>query len=160
MLNDDQRTRVWQNMLAAEARALYFADLTSSYTMRKQWITGISFLLSSSAAATIVGSAPSWVPVLLALAVAGATAYSVALNLDGRIRTMAKLHSSWNQIAVLYDRLWNHTDDSDAEDEFSKILEKEREPSELAALSAPNDEKRMEKWLNRVFAMYHLPINA
>jgi hypothetical protein len=69
---------------------------------------------------------------------------------------MAKLHSAWNQIATLYDHLWNHTNDSDAEEQLGKILEREREPSELAVLSAPNDEKRLEKWENRVFAMYHL----
>ena len=39
MLTDDQINRVWQNMLAAEARSLYFGDLGSRYTRRKQWIT-------------------------------------------------------------------------------------------------------------------------
>ena len=47
MLNDHQITSVWEHLLAAETRALYFGDLTSRYTAQKQWITGVSFFLSS-----------------------------------------------------------------------------------------------------------------
>jgi hypothetical protein len=65
-------------MLAAEARALYFADLASSYTRRKQLITGVSFFLSSGAAATLLGKVPSWIPLILPTAVALTNAYSMA----------------------------------------------------------------------------------
>ena len=54
MLTDDQIKRVWENMLAAEARSLYFGDLAARYTRRKRVITGASFFLSSGAAATLV----------------------------------------------------------------------------------------------------------
>jgi len=47
MLSEAQIKRVWDNMLAAETRALYFGDLASRYTRQKQWIAGISFFLSS-----------------------------------------------------------------------------------------------------------------
>jgi hypothetical protein len=160
MLNEYQTARVWEHMIAAETRALYFGDLTSRYTRRKQFITGLSFFLSSGAAATIIAETHPAVPAVLAILTAGATAYAIATNLDGRIRTMATLHSSWNQIAALYDRLWNHTADADAEEQLSVIMEREREPSELATTSAPNDEVLMAKWQDRVFAMYHLPTNA
>jgi hypothetical protein len=156
MLNEYQTNRVWDNMLAAETRALYFGDLASRYTLQKQWITGMSFLLSSGAVAAIIAKAPPSVPAMLTLVVAAATAYSMATNMDGRMRTMAKLHSAWNQIAALYDHLSNHTDESDAEKQLANILEREREPSELAVLSAPNDEERLKKWERRVFAMHHV----
>jgi hypothetical protein len=153
MLNEYQVRRVWDNMIAAETRALYFGDLASHYTFRKQWITGVSFLLSSGAAAAIIAKTPPLIPALLALVVAAASAYSIATGLDGRVRTMAKLHSTWNEIATLYDRLWNHTGDSDAERQLANIIEREREPSEMALLFAPNDESRLDKWECRVFAM-------
>ncbi len=156
MLNEFQTTRVWENMLAAEARALYFGDLASRYTRQKQWITGASFLLSSGAAATIIAKAPQWVPVVLALVVAVATAYAIAVNLDGRIATMAQLHSTWSQIANEYDRLWNHVSEDDAESQLAKIMEREMEPSKLATTDAPNDQKLMAKWQDRVFTLYHL----
>jgi hypothetical protein len=69
---------------------------------------------------------------------------------------MAKLHSVWSQIAADYDRLWNHTSADDAEQELEQIIEKEREPSELATQEAPNDQQRLGQWQQHVFSMYHL----
>ena len=156
MLDEFQRTKAWENLLAAEARSLYFGDLASRYTRRKQTITGVAFFLSSGAAAALIGKLPSWIPLVSSLVVAGATAYCIAVNLDGKIATMAKLHSSWNRIAQEYSRLWSHTGDLDAEDRLDEIIEMEREPSELATTGAPNDQKLLGKWQDHVFALYHL----
>jgi hypothetical protein len=90
------------------------------------------------------------------LVVAAATAYCIAVNLDGKIHTMAKLHSAWNRIAQEYSRLWSHTGDQDAEDRLEQIVEMEREPSTLATTDAPNDQKLLGEWQDRVFALYHL----
>jgi hypothetical protein len=57
MLSEFQINRVWENMLAAETRSLYFGDLASRYTRKKQWITGLSFFLSFGAAASFIGKA-------------------------------------------------------------------------------------------------------
>ncbi len=156
MLNEHQITVVWENMLAAESRALYFADLASRDTRCKQFITGASFFLSSGAAAAVVSKAPAWIPIMLALFSAVANAYSMAVGLDRRIATMVKLHAVWNRIAKDYDRLWNHTYDDDAEAQFLAITQREIEPSELAATDAPNDQKLLGKWQEYVFSMYHL----
>ncbi len=156
MLNEFQINRVWKGMIEAETRSLYFADLASRYTGQKQWITGASFFLSSGAAASIIGKAPGWVPLLLALAVAVTTAYSIAVNLDRKIATLAKLHSLWGRIKTDYDRLWNHTYDADAEEELARIIQREAEPSELATTDAPNNQKLLGVWENRVLSMYHV----
>ncbi len=156
MLNGFQVNRVWENMLAAEARSLYFADLASRYTRRKQWITGMSFFLSSGAAASLIGKLPQWVPLVLSGGVALASAYSIAVGLDKKIGTMAKLHSAWSQIAIDYDRLWNHTADDDAESQLDQIIRREKDPSELATTDAPNDQKLLGQWQDRVFSMYKL----
>ena len=155
-LTEEQINRVWKNMLAAETRSLYFADLTTRYTRQKQWITGASFFFSSGAAATLISKASDWVPLVLAIATAVVTAYAMAVNLDGRIATMAKLHSSWNQIASAYDRLWNHAYDDDAETQLDEIIAREREASELAATDAPNKPELLAQWQQRVFALHQL----
>jgi uncharacterized membrane protein YecN with MAPEG domain len=156
MLNEHQITQVWEGMIGAETRSLYFADLAARYTRQKQIITGVSFFLSSGAAAAIIGKAPSYVPVVLAFVVALCSAYSMAVNLDTRILTLAKLHAAWWQIATRYTRLWNHTGDEDADEQLGAIIDLEQEPSTLAATSAPNNETLLGKWQDRVFAMYHL----
>jgi hypothetical protein len=158
MLTDYQRGRLWEHMLAAETRALYFGDLASSLTLRKQWITGVSFFFSSGAAAAIVGKAPAWVPLVLAVVVAAATAYAIAVGLDTKIATMAKLHSTWAEIATQYEQIWTDPMDERAADQFDVLIGREREPSDLAVTAAPNDEKRMGKWQDRVIAMRHLQL--
>jgi ABC-type transport system involved in Fe-S cluster assembly fused permease/ATPase subunit len=143
--------------LAAEARALYFSDLAAMYSRRKQIITGVSFFLASGAAATLIARTPVWVPTLLAVVTAILNAYSVAISLDRKVTTMVKLGSTWRQIATEYERLWNHTYEPNAEQEFDKIVEMESAPSDLAATDAPYDPKRIDRWQRHVFQMYHLP---
>lgn len=153
MLNQNQIDDVWKFQIYAETRSLYFADLANVYTRQKQWITGATFFLSSGAAATLIAKSPSFVPIALSVLVALATAYSIALNLDSKIRTMAKLQSAWSQIADGYKRLWNHTYADDAEVEFDELQRREAEFSELASTDAPNDPKRMERWEDHVFKL-------
>lgn len=136
MLDSFQQKRAWENMLAAETRALYFADLASRYTRQKQWITGMSFFLASGAAASLVGKLPVWVPTATATVVALVNAYSIAVGLDRKAKTMARLHSDWAQIANDYGRLWSHTDDEDAEARLDELIRQEKEPSELATTDA------------------------
>ena len=80
----------------------------------------------------------------------------MAVNLDGRIGTMVKLHSLWNQIAADYDRLWNHVYDEDAESQLEDVMGRERDASELAATDAPNKPKLLAEWQQRVFALHQL----
>jgi hypothetical protein len=143
-------------MLAAETRSLYFGDLASRYTLQKQWITGVSFFLSSGAAATIIAKSPEWISAVLAVGVAVATAYSMAVNLDGQIKTMVKLYSSWDRVAADYCRLWSRTYADDAESQMYEIMQRARESSELATTDAPNDQKLLGKWEGRVFALHGL----
>jgi acyl-CoA hydrolase len=157
MLNDNQIRDLWDRMLAAETRTLYFADLSNRYTQLKQVITGVSFFLSSAAAATIIAKLPYYIPLGLSVVVALMTAYSFATDLDRRIGTAVKLHSQWHQISDQYGNLWNHTYADDAEEQFEEISARERELSELATTEMPNpDWKRLEKWQQNVFRLRHL----
>ena len=158
MLTEPQISDVWEGQVSAEVRSLYFGDLASVYTRRKQWITGLSFFLSSGAAATLIAKLPVWVPIVLSLIVAFITAYAVAVNLDSKIRTMAKLHYAWNQIGNDYRRLWNHTYSEEAESELADIQRREMEFSELATTDAPNEPKRLLRWQDQVFKLYRLEI--
>ena len=157
MLNELQIQQIWEGMLAAETRALYFADLASRYTATKQWISGLSFFLSSAVAVSLLASVPYVNAITAAALLVGIlNAYSIAVGLDRKIGTMVKLHSSWREIATDYNHLWNHVQEEDSERKLESIIRREREPSELAATEAPNKERLLEKWQLRVFASYHL----
>ena len=156
MLTEPQIADVWEGQISAEVRSLYFGDLASVYSQRKQWITGLSFFLSSGAAATLIAKLPVWFPIVLSTIVAVITAYAVAVNLDSKIRTMAKLHYAWTQIGNDYKRLWNHHYSEEAESELADLQRREMEFSELATTDAPNDPKRKLRWTDQVFKLYRL----
>jgi hypothetical protein len=155
-LTEDQVADLWDRRISAEVRSLYFTDLANVLSSRKQWMTGISFFLSSGAAATLLAKQPVWVAIVLSIIVALMAAYSFDLNLDLKVKTFGKLHSSWSQLCADYARLWSHTYSDAAEEELDELIQREFSLSELAATEAPNDEVRMERWQNRVFALYHL----
>jgi CBS domain containing-hemolysin-like protein len=156
MLTEPQIADVWEGQVSAEVRSLYFGDLANVYSRRKQWITGLSFFLSLGAAATLITKLPEWIPIALSVIVALITAYAVAVNLDSKIRTMAKLHYAWKLIGNDYKRLWSHTYSDDAESELAEIQRREMEISELATTDAPNDTKRMLRWTDQVYKQRRL----
>jgi len=146
MLTLPQANRVWEKMYGAEVRSLYFADLAARYTREKQIITGLSFFLSSGAAASVVAKLPALVPVISATISAALTAYSIAVGLDRKAATMGKLQYQWSQISSDLERLWNHWSDDDAEDELERILKLSREASQMGSSDAPYEEALMDKW--------------
>jgi len=155
-LTREQVDDVWESQLFAEVRSLYFGDLASRYSLRKQWITGLTFFLASGAAATLIAKTSAWVPITLSVIVALMNAYAVAVNLDSKIRTMAKLHYAWNQLSNDYKRLWYHHYTDEAGADLADLERRETEISELATTDAPNDAKRMERWEDHVFKLRHL----
>jgi hypothetical protein len=153
MVSEGQRAAVWEKMLAAEVRSMYFAELASCHTRYKQIITGAAFFLSSGAAATMAAKAPLWAPLAMAIVTALLTAYSMAVGLDRRSRTMAELHAEWNRLNADYERLWNHLDDADADARIEELRKRAREASERAT-ELPFNEGMMQKWEKRVFSRY------
>ena len=156
MLTESQIETVWKRKIEAEVRSLYFADFAHRYSRRRQMITFATFFLSSGAATTLAAKAALWVSLMLTVLIALLNAYALAVGLERLVRTMAKLHYSWNQIGTDYDRLWNHTWEDGAEGVFEDLLRRERDLSELAATEAPNDQRVMGRWEDHVFQQYGL----
>jgi hypothetical protein len=154
MLTEDQANRVWEKMVEAEVRSLYFADLATYYTRNKQIITASSFLLSSGAAATVAAHTSFWFPLVTSAVSAALSGYSIAVGLDRKAATMAKLHSSWNELHADYERLWYHWRDEDAEAQFDELQKRGRGASETGSIEAPYDVTRFDKWTDWVYEPY------
>lgn len=82
------------------------------------------------------------------------TAYSIAVGLDRRAATMAKLQYSWSQIASDFERFWNHWYEDDAAAQLDEILKQSREASTWGSTEAPYDEELMLKWQDHVNTQY------
>jgi hypothetical protein len=145
ILTEHDAGRVWQRMFEAEVRALYFGDLTNRNTKIKQFITGMSFVLSSGAVVTIVSKSPAWAPAFLSLVVAIMSAYSIAVGLDKRVRTLSDLHTRWNRLQFEYERLWHHWFEDGAVDTLRELAMRSSEASEIGT-EMPYDENRIHRW--------------
>jgi len=154
MLTEGQVNGIWEKMVEAEVRSLYFGDLAAYYTRNKQVITGLSFLLSSGAAATVAARTSFWFPLVTSAISAALSGYSIAVGLDRKAATMAKLHSSWNELHSGYERLWYHWGDDDAEAQLDALQKQESSASETGSVEAPYDVPRIEKWAQLVYERY------
>lgn len=156
MLTQEEITSLWERMISAEVRSLYFADFANRYTRQKQFITGASFFLASGAAASLITKASPWIAVVLSCITALLSAYSVARGLDGATRSMAKFHSAWSELALKYEALWRKTYAEDASEKLEQLIAKEIELSTQATTEAPNNQKRMGIWQDHVLRQRHL----
>ena len=152
MLTKAQTDDVWQKMVEAEVRSLYFGELASHYIWQKQCITVASFVLASGTAVVAFGKIlPLWTLGFPGLIVAVLTGYSIGFGLDEKVSAIAKLHSSWNRLADDYERLWNHWKEPGAEKALAELRRQARELSE-AGLKAPYKPNRMKHWANHVYS--------
>ena len=155
----EQANLTWESKVEAEVRSLYFAALTADYARYKQIITGLSFFLSSGAAAIVIAKEPMY-SVPMSIIVAVLTAYSIATGLDRRIATFAKLHAEWNALSDEYDRLWHHWEDADSEKTLYELLKRGRDASQLASTDAPYKKALMDRTQKLVFSRYQAVASA
>jgi len=153
-LTQSQIEQLWEDKMAAEARAAYFAEIASRESTLKRWITGGSFILGSAAVVTILSKSPPWITVICSALIAIANGYQIAVGQDAKIRTAGKLHMGWLGLEHDYERLWSHTHDNDAEDVLQQCLGRERELSETAATEIGYKGKRWTYWLQTIHKKY------
>ena len=107
-------------------------------------------------AATLIAKMPVWIPIVRSTTVAIMTAYAVAVNLDSKIRTMAKLHYAWTQIGNGHKRLWKHVYSEAAANELEDFRRREHEMSQVSMSEAPNDSRRLSQWQEQVFELHYM----
>ena len=155
-MSENQITTAWERLISAETYALYFGNLASRYSAQRQFVTFVSFFFSSGAAVTALSRLPFWVPTAFSLVVVITTAYSVAIGLESKIKSMAKLHYSWMVLAHEYTQLWERTWADDADTLLYDLMRREQDLSLLATTDAPNDSEMMLKSQLRIFQLRHL----
>ena len=154
MLTDKETEKVWEYMVKAEVRSLYFGALAVTYRRKKQAIEFLTLLFSSSAVVTsLLEVLPAWILAMVSVPPAVMMAYSIGTALSRKIRSLEKLHSRWNRLADDYRRLWNHSQDESAQDELARLRDRSREVSE-AGLQAPYKEKLITRWADHVYSQY------
>jgi hypothetical protein len=153
MLTEFQQKLVWEEWLASEIRANYFADLAHRYQQRQRITTWAILALSSGAFVALLSD---WLPVSLAWLKPTLSALTAAASLwllvaqnDRSATECADLHFRWNKLATDYRSLWNNMYFEGASARLNSLLEQSAELSK-SAVRIPNDTALMEKWQDYV----------
>lgn len=137
----------------AEARSVYFADLLNRESRLKRFITGASFVLSSAIVVSFLAKHP-YISTWLALLIAIAQGYVIAVSQDAKIRSLEHLHIEWLRLSNDYDRLWSHTEDTDSESRLRRYQDREIDLSASAASEVAHNERLWQKWIDIVHKKY------
>ncbi|MBI3770600.1 MAG: hypothetical protein HY271_19190 [Deltaproteobacteria bacterium] len=154
MLSQAQIQRVWEGMLLAEMRALYFADLATQYNARQRHATWTTLVASSAAFASIIAHVPpeyGWIRVAATFFTAVLSGYSLAMQVQRRAVEASDLHYRWNQVGREYSAIWENVEASDA---FERLQKADTAVAELSkvSLQLPYRKSLMEKWQRHVEA--------
>ena len=141
-------------MFEAEVRSYYYGDLASRYTRWKKLTTAASFLLSSVAAALVLGGVwQEYLPAVLSLIVALVSGLSIGFSLDEQVMRIVRLRHSWSQVADRYQQLWNRWKDDNAETVLLNLQQQTRELSD-EGVNTPYRENLMSRWYNHVLSRH------
>jgi hypothetical protein len=142
------RRTMWEEMLYADMRANYFAELVRHYQNLDRSIRVCVLAASSGAAATTLTAAPPEIKLGLPLVAAGGSFWLLFSQYSMIARDAADLHTGWNSIRTEYENLWNALADPHAEARYHQIYDR-AEILSKAGTKFPNKKRRLRYWLEQ-----------
>ena len=134
-LSDAQMERVWQEMLSAEIRSCYFADLVERLGKRQRWLTWGTLVASSGAFVSFLLEYPALAQLrpVFALSATGISFSMLVQQYPRRSMDAADLHLRWNKLAHDYERLWENVYTADAPQLLDALTTRAEEISRAGA---------------------------
>jgi hypothetical protein len=142
------RRTVWEEMLYADMRANYFAELVRHYQNLDRGIRVCVLAASSGAAATTLSGASPEIKLGLPLIAAAGSFWLLFSQYSMMARDAADLHVGWNSIRTEYENLWNGLDATNAEAQYHQIYDR-AEVFSQAGTKFPNKKRRLRYWLDQ-----------
>jgi hypothetical protein len=151
------RRMVWEEMLYADMRANYFAELVGHYQNLDRSIRVCVLATSSGAAATTLSGAPPEIKLGLPLVAAGGSFWLLFSRYGMMARDAGDLHVGWYSIRTEYERLWNALTGSNAEAQYHQIYDRAEILSKTGT-KFPNKKRRLRYWLEQATQLDKLPL--
>ena len=143
---------VWEEMIFANMRAKYFADLVRVYQERDKWVRVAVLVLTSGSMATAMLSLDQNLKVgLLILATIGSL-WLLLSQYSTLSRDAGDLSVEWGRIANEYERVWNHLYDPEAEANYQRIYADADKLTKPGA-KFPKSGKRLNYWFEHSVQM-------
>jgi hypothetical protein len=142
------RKSVWEEMLMADMRANYFAELVRHYLRWDKALRWSSLIFTSGSLLSALSQAPAAVKVIAPVIATAISFWLLMSQYSTMARDASDLHRGWSGIAREYERLWNNLESRDTEARYNEIYERAQGLSN-SGIKFPNKEDRLGYWLDQ-----------
>ena len=157
MLSSHQQKDTWEEWLASEVRANYFAELVGHYQRRQRNLMWGILVLSSGAFTT---SLSDWLPqqyrwfrAILPLLAAGLSLWLLLARYERSAAECSDLFLEWSGLGREFKGLWENMYLDGASDTLTSLLDK-RDKLSKRCTNFPNRRDRVLKWERYVVAQH------
>lgn len=156
-MTQNERQRLWTDLLDAETRTLYFADLVRHYENIEHWVTiGILVLSSGTTVSGFAGNDPKLQGVVASIAVILSTVLLVQ-KFSKKSELCANLHEQQNTLVAEYEEVWENSEQLPDLKERLHRLRRESARLSKAATTLPNKVGKLREWQKHVKIKRGLP---
>jgi hypothetical protein len=146
------RKCVWEEMLFADMRSQYFAELVRHYLQVDKGLRVATLVAASGAVGTALSQADLGFK-LIAPVLATAVSFWLLISQYGSMaRDASDLHGGWSAVARDYERLWNDLPSPKSEARYHQIYER-AEVLSKSGTKFPDKEDRLNYWLDHAALM-------
>jgi hypothetical protein len=143
------RKTVWEEMLYAQMRSNYFAELVRHYLKWDKGLRVLALLASSGAIATVLAQANAdWLKFGVPVAAAVINFWLLLSQYSTMSRDASELHAGWSAVARDYERVWNNLSAADAQASYQQIDDR-AEALSISGAKFPNKKNRLSYWLDQ-----------
>jgi hypothetical protein len=146
------RTVVWEEMLFADMRANYFAELMCQYLRFDRALRVATLVASSGDFATALLKWDSDARVIAPVLATAVSFWPLISQYRSMARDASDLHAGWSQVGRDYERLWNSFDSPEAEATYHQIYDRAEALSKSGG-KFPYKKGRLSYWLDQTAAI-------
>jgi len=143
------RKVVWEEMLYAQMRSNYFAELVRHYMNWDKGLRVLALVASSGVVATVLSNASAEILKFGVPIIAVAISFWLLLSqYTSMARDASDLHSGWSAAAHEYEGVWTNLDAANAQATYQQIYDRAEALSRSGA-KFPNKTDRLTYWLDQ-----------
>jgi hypothetical protein len=140
---------VWEEMLYAQMRSNYFAELVRHYLRWDKGLRALALVASSGVVVTVLSQANAEVLKFGVPIIAVAVSFWLLLSqYTSMARDASELHSGWSAVARDYEGVWTNLYAADAQARYQQIYDRAESLSTRGA-KFPDKKDRLNYWLDQ-----------
>jgi hypothetical protein len=144
---------VWEEMLYAQMRSSYFAELVRHYLKWDKGLRVLALLASSGVVATVISQASAeLVKYGVPIVAAAISFWLLRSQYTSMAQDASELHAGWSAVARDYEGVWTNVDAPAAQAKYQQIYERADSLS-ISGAKFPNRKKRLNYWLDQAAAL-------